>query len=57
MLDDRLRTCGVGYCLGVAGRDGSRQSREKLPDGTAMPLGEFQENLCLGQSLPIAERK
>jgi hypothetical protein len=27
--------------------------RQGLPDGTAMPLGELQENLHLGEGLPL----
>src|SRR5271167_1085616 len=29
---------------------------EKLPDGAAMSLGEFQEDMYMGESLPVAGR-
>jgi hypothetical protein len=42
-------------CVNAPGRPGSGQNWEKLPFGAAMPLGEFQENLRLGEGLPIAQ--
>jgi hypothetical protein len=53
MLDNRMRPYGFGYCLPAGHRNGSRQSWQELPYGTAMPLGEFQENLRLGESMSV----
>lgn len=35
-------------------RLGGGVERQELPHGTAMPLGEFQENMRLGEGLPLA---
>jgi hypothetical protein len=32
----------------------SGEQRKKLPHGAAMSLGEFQENMHVGESLPVA---
>jgi hypothetical protein len=37
----------------LARRHGSGHQRQELPDGAAMPLAGFQENLRLGESLPM----
>jgi hypothetical protein len=44
---DLSRQCRDGVCTAV-------YSRQELPDGAAMPLGKFQEDMCVGESLPIA---
>jgi hypothetical protein len=54
MLGYCLWFCCFTYCFRAASRDSSGQKREELPDGTAMPLGKFQEDLRLGEGLPIA---
>jgi hypothetical protein len=35
------------------GCEGFGHQRQGLPDGTAMPLGELQENLHVGEGLPL----
>ena len=46
----------LGLASALVGRYISGRSRDKsknLQDGTAMPMGEFQENLHLRKSVPL----
>jgi hypothetical protein len=49
-----LRNSGAGLNLQFDGRLGARVEGQELPHGAAMPLGELQENLHVGEGLPIA---
>ena len=55
MLSDSChRSCRLDRDHEPARRRGSGNERQGLPDGAAMPLEGFQENLRLGESLPVA---
>jgi hypothetical protein len=53
--DSLLRASYLDRYVRTPGRTGSGENREKLPFGAAMPLGEFQENLRLGEGLQIVQ--
>jgi hypothetical protein len=49
-----LRDAGLCHGRPFHRRLGARRKGKELPHGAAVPLAEFQENLRLGESLPLA---
>ena len=50
----QLRHSGADFNLQAHARRRSGCERQELPHGTAMPLGEFQEDMRVGEGLPLA---
>ncbi len=48
-----LIVLGAGVRFGGDAGGGPGRQGQDLPNGTAMPLGEFQEDLRLRQSVPL----